>query len=210
MFPKTTLLSYLALGDSYTIGEAVLPNQRWSEQLVQKLKPFGIDFSTLDIIAKTGFTTAELVEAIHQQNLSQTYDLVSLLIGVNNQYRGQSLEQFGIEFRQLLATSTQLAGNSSRVFVLSIPDWGVSPFAQNLDNAKIAHEIDAFNKLAKEECNLLGIRFLDITPLSRKALNDTTMIANDDLHFSEKMYKLWADFILETVRKMIAGNVPKI
>lgn len=182
----------LALGDSYTIGESVLASERWSAQLIELIKN-EIPVSNHDIVAQTGWTTFELQDAIKSHKLDKHYDLVSLLIGVNNQYRGLSKEDFRKDFQQLLQTAANFtSGNFRHVMVLSIPDWGLSPFASNRDRVQIATEIDAFNSVVKEECQKLHVPFVDITPISRAYPNDASMIAEDGLHFSGKMYALWA------------------
>ena len=196
--------TYLALGDSYTIGESVAPAQRWCNQLVDLMLRKGIQMAYPDIIAKTGWATAELLEGIAQATITKTYDLVSLLIGVNNQYRGQSLEQYKEEFEELLQISCRLANNKNeRVLVLSIPDWGVSPFAKEQDSTKITNQIIAFNKVAEQICLVNQVAFLDILPLSRLAINIPEMIAEDELHFSEKMYALWAKEASFTTQQML-------
>jgi lysophospholipase L1-like esterase len=143
---------YLALGDSYTIGESVEEYERFPVQLSARLKKEGIDIPNPLIIAKTGWTTDELMTAINEKNVRDTFDIVTLLIGVNNQYRSRSSEQFRGEFKQLLDIAINYAGgNKNHVFVLSIPDWGVTPFAEGRDRNKIAKEIDEYNKVKKEE-----------------------------------------------------------
>ncbi|GAB3180719.1 SGNH/GDSL hydrolase family protein [Telluribacter humicola] len=204
--PDTTQgLSFLSLGDSYTIGESVPASDRWSVILADLLREEGIAVKSPDIIARTGWTTAELSEAIRQANNKNTYDLVSLLIGVNNQYRGQSLERYRTEFRELLQTSINFAGGrADHVFVLSIPDWGVTPFASSRNREQIARDIDAFNAVAKEEAGKAGIRFVDITPISRTALNDASLVASDGLHYSGKMHRLWVREALPVVKDIIS------
>jgi len=183
--------SFLALGDSYTIGQSVPEKDRWSV-LLNNLLSTQYQMTPHDIIAQTGWTTQELMQGIAKRNLTQQYDMVSLLIGVNNQYRGLSLEQYRTEFRELLKISANFAKNDyQRVMVLSIPDWGVSPAGQNADRAKIGREIDAFNGVAEEECKKVGVAFIDITSISRQN-TDASMFASDGLHFSGKMHKLWA------------------
>ncbi|MFN8349665.1 MAG: SGNH/GDSL hydrolase family protein [Spirosomataceae bacterium] len=195
---------YLSLGDSYTIGESVAPEDRWSMILSDLLRKNNVDMSDPEIIARTGWTTAELTAGIKDSNPKGPYNLVSLLIGVNNQYRGQSLERYRTELQQLLKQAIGFAGgNNERVFMLSTPDWGVTPFAKGSDQAKIAAEIDAFNQVAKEECDKLSIAFIDITPLSRTARNDISLVANDGLHFSGKMYRQWAEKALPTVQRLL-------
>lgn len=197
--------AFLSLGDSYTIGESVPEADRWSVQLAELLRKEGVQVASPDIIARTGWTTAELTSAIQATNKGKDYKLVSLLIGVNNQYRGQSIERYRTEFKSLLDTSVEFAGGrKQRVFVLSIPDWGVSPFGEKGDRAKVASEIDAFNVVAKEECEKAGIVYIDITPISRTGLGDPTMFATDGLHFSGKMYKLWAEKALPEVKTILS------
>jgi lysophospholipase L1-like esterase len=194
--------SYLALGDSYTIGQNVPESDRWSAYLCNLLKP-DFDIPQYDIIARTGWTTEELIDAISEKNLTGEYDLVSLLIGVNNQYRGQSIEKYRTEFRELLKISTKYAKNDQKkVVVLSIPDWGVTPFAGSSNKEKIAAEIDKFNAVAQEECKQMNITFVDITGISRSNI-DASMIASDQLHFSGKMHELWAKEALSTVKNIL-------
>ncbi|MDJ1481347.1 SGNH/GDSL hydrolase family protein [Cytophagaceae bacterium YF14B1] len=201
---SSTELSFLSLGDSYTIGESVAENERWSVQLAEMLRQKGIPVNNPDIIAQTGWTTEELANAITKSGNTKTYDLVSLLIGVNNQYRGQSTERYRKELQELLKTSVRFAkGNPKHVFVLSIPDWGVTPAGESRDRQQVAKEIDSFNAVCQEECKKAGIVFFDITPLSRTAATDKNLIASDQLHFSGKMYQQWATHVLEGVTKLL-------
>ena len=198
--------NYLALGDSYTIGESVPEADRWCVQLAGLLQKEGTAITDPDIIARTGWTTSELSEAIKQSGNQKTYQLVSLLIGVNNQYRGQDIERYRTEFRALLQTATRFAGGKpERVFVLSTPDWGVTPYAagSGRDRQQIAKEIDAFNDVAQEECQKAGIVYVDITPTSRTAATDPSQIAEDNLHFSGKQYRQWAEKALLVVKKLL-------
>lgn len=196
--------TYLALGDSYTIGESVQPEERWPVQLTNLLKEAGRNVTNPDIIARTGWTTAELIAAIEAGRNTNTYDLVSLLIGVNNQYRGQPVETYKSEFAALLDTAIHFAGgNSARVFVLSIPDWGVTPFAARHDKAKIAREIDRFNQEASRLCMQKRMAFVDVTSVSRTAQDDPGLIASDGLHFSGAMYRQWARLALPVVSNLL-------
>lgn len=200
-------LKYLALGDSYTIGEAIDENQRFPVQLSAKLSQDGISCSTR-VLATTGWTTNELLVAIdNSEDLLSRYEVVSLLIGVNNQYRGYPINQYQDDFKTLLEKSIQLAGsNPSKVFVLSIPDYSVTPFGQSKNNsASIALEIDRYNQIAKEICAEQNVEFFDITPISRKAENDLNLIASDGLHPSAKMYHQWVEMIYPHV-KLILTN----
>jgi lysophospholipase L1-like esterase len=185
---------YLALGDSYTIGESVEPSQRWPLQLAAMLRQQKLDIAAPRIIARTGWTTDELSRAIDAEKPQGPYQLVTLLIGVNNQYRGRSVEEFREQFRALLKRSIAFAGDDpKRVIVLSIPDWGVTPFAEGKDRARIGREIDQFNTICREECAATKVTFIDITPISRGATNDPSLIAADGLHPSSKMYRLWCE-----------------
>ncbi len=194
-------LRFLALGDSYTIGESVDPADRWPVQFAGLLRVRSIDIAEPEIIATTGWTTDELAAAITEQDPQGTYDLVSLLIGVNNQYRGRPLEEYRQQFRDLLGTTIELAGGSAeRVLVLSIPDWGVTPFASDRDQPLIAAEIDAFNAANREAAEAAGAHYIDITPISREAATNPALIAEDGLHPSGEMYRCWAESVAEQVR----------
>jgi len=187
---------YLALGDSYTIGESVAVEERWPVQLAKTLH-----IGEPEIIAKTGWTTDELNAAIDKANPQGPYELVTLLIGVNNQYRGRSAAQYRDEFRALLQRAVSFAGeNAAHVIVVSIPDWGVTPFAKGRDRATIAREIDEFNAINREEAVKAGAHYADITPISRRAAQDPTLVAPDGLHPSAKMYSEWIPVIRQQVR----------
>ncbi len=192
---------YLALGDSYTIGQSVETYQNFPNQLVDQMKVSGYTTST-KIIAQTGWTTGNLINAINSATLNPKYDFVSLLIGVNNQYQGGSIDAYREGFVNLLKTSIAFAGgNASHVFVLSIPDWGVTPYAgNNADTkARIGAEIDAFNRVNKEESEKLKANYLDITPISREAKSNPGLIAGDGLHPSAQMYKAWVKLLAPQV-----------
>ncbi len=192
-------IRFLALGDSYTIGESVDESERWPVQLAALLRAQGIEVVTPRIVARTGWTTDELSDAMASADLVGPYDLVSLLIGVNNQYRGRDVELYRTQFGELLNQSVLLAGNdASRVFVLSIPDWGVTPFAAGRDRAAIAAAIDLFNRVNREETQRLGAHYVDVTAVSRLAESDGSLIAADGLHPSGGMYAQWAELALPT------------
>lgn len=199
--------SFLALGDSYTIGESVDHLERWPVQLADRLNEMGFNMGNPRIIATTGWTTSELLQGIEKENITESFDLVSLLIGVNNQYQGLSPEEYRMEYIQLLKTSVRFAGNHrDRVIVLSIPDWGVTPFAKDRDRKKIEGEIDLFNKIKREETEKMGIRFFNITEISRKAAEDASLVADDGLHPSGKMYRLWVHSIVDKVAEFLKGD----
>ena len=192
---SNTPLTYLALGDSYTIGEAVEQKLSFPYQLVSELATQNVFVTTPKIIAKTGWTTDELQSAIKVENVTQKFDIVTLLIGVNNQYRGNPQITYRKEFAALLQTAISYAnGNKKHVFVVSIPDWGMTPFGKSSgkDIAKISAEIDAFNAIAKEETLAMNVSYTDITLGSRNAGTDLSLVATDGLHPSGKMYAEWA------------------
>jgi lysophospholipase L1-like esterase len=186
-------LPFLALGDSYTIGEGVDSSLRWPVQLARRLRDAGIPVTDPVIIAQTGWTTDELEAGIDAAEPEGPFALVSLLIGVNNQYRGRDLDEYRSQFRGLLARAISLAGGEEeRVLVLSIPDWGVMPFAEGRDTAAIAREIDAFNAVNREESLARGVAWVDVTGISRGAASDPASAAPDGLHPSGVQYGLWA------------------
>ncbi len=193
-------ISYLALGDSYTIGESVPIYENFPYQVVQLLRNKGMFVQAPEIVARTGWTTDELMTGIQKTKLLQSYDLVSLLIGVNNQYRGRSIEEFGKQFEELLSQGIAFAGGIKKhVFVLGIPDWGATPFAEGRDRKKIANEIDAFNKMKKEVCLKYQVQFIEITEGSREASSDLTLVAKDKLHPSGKEYAKWAKKLADAI-----------
>jgi lysophospholipase L1-like esterase len=198
---KAELMQYLALGDSYTIGEGVAAEERWPVQLVARLRQAGIAIDDPMIIARTGWTTDELIAGIERQQPEGRFDLVSLLIGVNNQFRGREDAEYREQFRSLLQSAIALAGgNTNHVLVLSIPDWGVTPFARGRNRTEIASAIDRFNAINQAESTLAGVHYVDITPISRQAAADVTLLAEDELHPSGKMYAQWVAFVLPTVK----------
>ena len=189
--------SYLALGDSYTIGESVSSAERFPAQTVALLKSHGSKVADPQYIAQTGWTTLDLQNAISKASLKSKYDVVSLLIGVNDQYQGLDTTGYRIHFTELLQKAIQLAGNqTTHVFVVSIPDYSVTPFGGG--SAKIKKEIDAFNNINKQVTAAFQISYTDITTTSRMAANDQSFTANDGLHPSGKQYGQWA-ILLEAV-----------
>ncbi|MEA2338602.1 MAG: hypothetical protein QOE82_2609 [Thermoanaerobaculia bacterium] len=204
MLAMTPSPRFLALGDSYTIGESVAVADRWPNQLAHQLAQHGWTVQDPQIIAKTGWTTDELSSAIDAAKPSGRFDLVTLLIGVNNQYRGRDAEQYRKEFAALLKRAIGFAGgDAKRVVVVSIPDWGVTPFAASRDRAKIAAEIDRFNAINAEETKRAGAKYADITPISRKS---PTLVAPDGLHPSAAMYAQWVTVILPQAEAALRGR----
>ncbi len=206
--PNPHELRYLALGDSYTIGEGVAPDGRWPMQLARALREEGLPLADPRIIATTGWTANELSAAIDAAEPLGTFDLVSLLIGVNNQYRGRSVDAYRDEFDALLARATGFAnGRADRVLVLSIPDWGVTPFAiqSGRDRIRIADELDACNAAARDACAARGIAFVDITPASRALGGAPEMLADDGLHPSAAMYVEWMRLALPAARRLMSA-----
>ena len=194
--PVAPPLTYLALGDSYTIGESVPEAGRWPVQLAAALRERGIGLAEPRIIATTGWTTDELSAAMDAAGPLGTWDVVSLLIGVNNQYRGRDLANYAEEFAALLDRAITLAhGRPDRVLVMSIPDWGITPFGQDSgrDTASIAAELDAFNATARAACEARGVAFVDITPASRAP---GAGVADDGLHPDATQYAAWAALAL--------------
>jgi len=199
---------YLALGDSYTIGEGVVPEGRWPVQLAAALRNTGIAIDDPRIIATTGWTTDELGAALDAaEPLGSDWDLVSLLIGVNNQYRGRDSDEYAREFAALLERAIAYAGGRpERVLVLAIPDWGVTPFAfaSGRDRDAIARELDVFNAVAAQACAQRGVAFVDIAPISRARGGELAMLADDGLHPSAALYTAWADQALPIARRLLA------
>jgi lysophospholipase L1-like esterase len=199
-----TAKTYLALGDSYTIGESVPEQERFPFQTVQILKDKNFNIDAPGIIAKTGWTTADLLDALNSDPPKKTYSFVTLLIGVNNQYQGKSLKEYKIQFTELLNKAVSYAGNNKdHVYVLSIPDYSVTPFASEYDTAAIANEIDTFNAANKSISINAGVHYIDITPISRNAKNDSSLIAGDGLHPSGLQYKKWSELLAEMMLQEI-------
>lgn len=192
-----TPIRYLALGDSYTIGEKVAEKDCWPNQLAELLSPHlgesrrGVEVT---IIARTGWTVDELWQGIQVNPPSGAYDMVSLLIGVNDQYRGYPVDGYREDFRFMLGKAVEYAGGDpKRVIVLSIPDWGFTPFAATRDTEPISQQIDEFNAVNLEETEAVGAHYVDVTIISRMAMDDFDLITGDRLHPSGKMYAMWAE-----------------
>ena len=203
-------LPYLALGDSYTIGEGVDAAGRWPMQLAHGLRDGGIAIADPRIIATTGWTTDELSAAMDAAEPLGEWDFVSLLIGVNNQYRGHDVDDYLGEFTRLLQRAIALAdGRASRVLALSIPDWGVTPFAfaSGRDARAIADDLDAYNAAAREVCEAHGVAFVDITGVSRERGGETDMLADDGLHPSAAQYARWVDAALPVAARLLTAEM---
>ena len=181
-------LRYLALGDSYTIGEGIEFEDNYPKQIVNQI--FLIDSVT--VIAKTGWTTDELIDTLNNLQLDK-FDIVSLLIGVNNQFRGYQIDKYVMEFENLLIRAIDYSKDKKNVFVLSIPDYGVTPFGKVKGQERIYREINSYNNINRIMAEKYNVMYFDITEISRKAENDTSLLAEDKLHPSKKMYKMWIE-----------------
>lgn len=201
---------FLALGDSYTIGQSVAVDLRWPVQLADSLEGRGFSVDTVGIIATTGWRTDQLLNAISGKGLAdRNFNLVSLLIGVNNQYQGGIISTYEAEFRELLDSAVYFAGGEvSRVFVVSIPDYAYTPFGQNANPQEISGEIDAFNEVNRAVALEYGIDYFNITPISREGLDRPDLVASDNLHPSGLQYTEWVEFILQPGVTTSTGNPP--
>ncbi len=189
--------TYLALGDSYTIGQGVATADRFPHQVAAQLKQQNIPIQNPVYIAATGWTTAKLLAAINAQNLAGPYDVVTLLIGVNDQYQGVDTAVYRTRFTEALNKALSLAGNKkSNVFVLSIPDYSVTPFVPASQKERVEREINWFNAINLQVTQQMGISYTDITPSTRQAANNPALLANDGLHPSGLEYKKWADMVV--------------
>lgn len=197
-------ITYLALGDSYTVGEAEPQVQSYPYQLVDSLNAKGFEIVRPKVIATTGWTTDDLINGIAAAGIAgQTFGFVTLLIGVNDQYQQLSIDNYRQKFTEVLNEAVSFAGrDTSKVFVLSIPDWGVTPFANGQDSV-IYPQIMAFNRVNESICKSAGVHYLDVTAISRTAANDPMLIAPDGLHFSGKMYALWVEMLGPTVASQL-------
>ena len=196
--------TYLALGDSYTIGQSVLPSGIFRTKPFKYYSDQGYDFKSPEIVATTGWTTDELQNNINNRTFTPPYDIVTLLIGVNNQYRGRPVDTYKPEFENLLKQAIQFAGGKAdHVIVLSIPDWGVTPFAAGRDKDQIAREIDEYNAANKNISEIYKVHYIDITPWTREAANDLSLVASDGLHPSAKEYKRWSEKLADKIKAII-------
>lgn len=200
-------LRFLALGDSYTIGEGVEPDGRWPDQLAMALRKSGSAIGAPEIVARTGWTTDELSAAMERHTFAPPYDLVTLLIGVNNQYRGRDVDNYRAEFRALLQRAIVLAGDRPhRVVVVSIPDWGATVFGQHCgrDTQNIARELNLYNAANADVAAELHVHYADVTAASRDRGNQADMLVGDGLHPSAAMYARWLDAILPSAQAALA------
>lgn len=193
-------LYYLALGDSYTVGQSVPFSQNFPSQLVERLEADLEVEIALDIVAVTGWRTDELLTALRQGTPNGSYDFATLLIGVNNQFQGRPILQYEDEFETLLTRTINLVGNvPERVVVISIPDYGFTPFAENLDREEISGEIDTYNLRARTIATNHGVLFVNITDISRRGLEEPELVANDGLHLSAEAYSIFVDRIFPRI-----------
>ncbi len=196
--------AYLALGDSYTIGEHVEAKESFPSQIAALLKEKGVAFALPEIVAQTGWTTDELQSAIKKAELKDEYDFVTLLIGVNNQYRGRKVTDYSFEFESLLKQAIQFAGDdASHVIVLSIPDWGVTPFAEGRDRKQITKEIDDYNLANEQISKKYKVHYINITPSTREAAHDHSLLTGDGLHPSGKEYAKWAKEVAQLIQEKL-------
>lgn len=199
-------LRLLCLGDSYTIGEGVTPAERWPNVLTALLRERGLDLADPQIIAQTAWTTDELMDAIDAARPVGPFDLVTLMIGVNDQYRSRPIEQFEASFLPLFDQASGFSAQGPKgLLVISIPDWGATPFAEGRDRALIAREIETYNDRAKELVEARGARWHDVTALSRRVADDLTLVVEDKLHPSGAMYREWALSLVPAVESLLAG-----
>lgn len=199
MTPETSI-RYLALGDSYTIAQSVELRESWPMQLAAGLRENGVQIADPEILARTGWTTADLLRAIEAKGELGEYDLVSLLIGVNDQFQGLAIDGYRERFRELLAIAIDAAGRRpDRVIVLSIPDWSYTPYGDSAAPPETSQEIDAFNAMAFEESEAAGVHYFDITATTRPGAYDADPFADDGLHPSAKMYAIWVEMMLTEV-----------
>jgi len=202
--PDNPNYSYLALGDSYTIGESVLETERWPVQLAEGLRARGYKMAAPMIIAKTGWTTEDLLREIENElNIQRDFDLVSILIGVNNQYQGKRISEYEEDLRTIFNKAVNHSKTLEKgVFAVSIPDYGYTPFG-SANQEEISAEIDRFNEVFNRIADEFNVPFYNITPISREAGNNPDLIATDGLHPSELMYKRWVDKIINQVAEKL-------
>lgn len=189
--------SFLALGDSYTIGEGVKESKRWPNQFIEIAYEKGLYFEKPEIIAQAGWKTYDLLNAINETNFTKKYDYVSLLIGVNNQFNSRSIYEFEEDLNKIMDKIDILTKNNGSTIIISIPDWGYTPFAESYNRDTISYEINLFNKSLKNFADKNDIKYVDVTEISRKTLNEDDLLASDNLHPNGLMYLEWAKKIYE-------------
>ena len=184
--------SFIALGDSYTIGEGVNEDERWPNQFVDVAYENGVDFDQPMIIAETGWKTYDLLNAINQTNFTKKYDYISLLIGVNNQFNSRPIDEFEEDLNKLMDEMKRIKKNDGNIIIISIPDWGYTPFGQSNDMSDISEKINLFNSSLRKFASTNDLKYVDVTEISRRAINEPNLITNDNLHPSGIMYLEWA------------------
>ena len=184
--------SFIALGDSYTIGEGVNEDERWPNQFVDVAYENGVDFDQPMIIAETGWKTYDLLNAINQTNFTKKYDYISLLIGVNNQFNSRPIDEFEEDLNKLMNEMKRIKKNDGSIIIISIPDWGYTPFGESSDMSDISEQINLFNSSLRKFATTNGLKYVDVTEISRRGINEPDLITNDNLHPSGVMYLEWA------------------
>jgi len=190
--PNESPYSFIALGDSYTIGEGVNQDERWPNQFVDVAYENGVDFDQPMIIAETGWKTYDLLNAINQTNFSKKYDYISLLIGVNNQFNSRPIDEFEEDLNKLMNEMKRIKKNDGSIIIISIPDWGYTPFGESSDMSDISEQINLFNSSLRKFATTNGLKYVDVTEISRRGINEPDLITDDNLHPSGIMYLEWA------------------
>ena len=190
--PLESPYSFIALGDSYTIGEGVNEDERWPNQFVDVAYENGVDFDQPMIIAETGWKTYDLLNAINQTNFTKKYDYISLLIGVNNQFNSRPIDEFEEDLNKLMDEMKRIKKNDGSIIIISIPDWGYTPFGESSDMSDISEQINLFNSSLRKFATTNGLKYVDVTEISRRGINEPDLITNDNLHPSGIMYLEWA------------------
>ena len=190
--PRESPYSFIALGDSYTVGEGVNEDERWPNQFVDVAYESGGDFDQPMIIAETGWKTYDLLNAINQTNFTKKYDYISLLIGVNNQFNSRPIDEFEEDLNKLMDEMKRIKKNDGSIIIISIPDWGYTPFGESSDMSDISEQINLFNSSLRKFATTNGLKYVDVTEISRRGINEPDLITNDNLHPSGIMYLEWA------------------
>ena len=184
--------SFIALGDSYTIGEGVNEDERWPNQFIDFAYENGIEFDQPVIIAETGWKTFDLINAINQTNFTKKFDYISLLIGVNNQFNSRPIDEFEEDLNKLMNEMKSIKKNDGSIVIISIPDWGYTPYGESSDMGDISEQINLFNSSLRKFAYTNGLKYVDVTQISRRGINEPDLITNDNLHPSGSMYLEWA------------------